>query len=141
MGAALIAKLASSLSPSNFAAASSLAEQQARSILASKLRVNASKVEQVGIWGRCYGNVTLDTSQTRVHNFQGAITGPHPFSLPVERCVSDPRWLREELPKLVSVRHNHMEGYGGETGGGVSEAVSLADMVAEWCRGREEESR
>ena len=138
-GASLMAKFASSLQPGNFVASSSLAEQQARSILAGKLGLNPSKVEQVGIWGLCYGDVAVDTSQTCVHDFPGAVTGPRPFSLPVNRCVFEPQWLSNELPRLLASLHGCSEGSRGGGGGGASEAHGLAEMVTAWCGGGEEE--
>ena len=69
----------------------------------------------------------VDARHSRVSNYQGAIVGPDPFSLPLERCLHDPTWLTSDLLEDVRERER---GEGG--GGGLSEAVAIAEMVRHW---------
>ncbi|CAI8057484.1 Putative malate dehydrogenase 1B, partial [Geodia barretti] len=129
LGAAVIARTASSIPRTNIIAAPSLVEQRSKSVVAGKLRLNAADVEQVCVWGRCGGGegVLVDVGNTRVHCYQGAIVGPDPFSLPLAHCLHDPDWLASSL--LGDVRKREREERGG---GGLSEAVAIAEMVRQW---------
>ena len=69
----------------------------------------------------------VDVGNTRVHCYQGAIVGPDPFSLPLAHCLHDPDWLASSL--LGDVRKREREERGG---GGLSEAVAIAEMVRQW---------
>ncbi len=138
-GAAVMARAVASLPKENFVASSSLAEQQARSILAQRLSLNGDNVHQVAIWGRTEGeDVIADVSHAQVQHFQGAIVGPDPFSIPLNKCVFDREWLGVEFPRLLAARHGRREGYRRESwcrGVDLPEAVGLARLMADWHRG------
>lgn len=133
-GAAIMAKAVTSIPRTNFVACPSLAENQARSILAQKLHLNSSDVRQVAIWGRTHGPVLCDTDHTRVHHFKGAVVGPDSFSLPVNQCVFEHEWLGKEFPSLVTARHGGMEGYRSDQCP-LSEAVGLVTLAQAWHNG------
>ena len=130
-GAAIMAQTVTSISKSSFVASPFLVMQQARSILAGKLNVKSSDLEKVAVWGPCEGEVVIDTAHTRVHNFQGSITGPEEFSLPLLECLFDRLWLNEEFPGLVLSRHLQGHGYGGR-GNDLAVAVGLCQLMKAW---------
>ena len=133
-GAAIMAKAVTSIPGTSFVACPSLAENQARSILAQKLHLNSSDVRQVAIWGRTHGPVLCDTDHTRVHHFKGAVVGPDCFSLPVNQCVFEREWLGKEFPSLLAARHGGMEGYRSDHCP-LSEAVGLVTLAQDWHSG------
>ena len=130
----LMAKAASSLEDQCFLASSALAEQQASSILASKLNVSPADVKQVGIWGWSSGDCIVNTSATRVQHFQGSIVGPDPFALNLRECLFDLQWLQEELPQQLAARHRCCEGY-GPRGTPLAEAVAISKLMRDWICG------
>ena len=132
-GAAIMVQTVSSISKTSFVASPFHAMQQARSILAGKLNVKSSDVEKVAVWGPCEGEVVIDTAHTRVHNFQGSITGPEEFSLPILKCLFDRQWLNEEFPELVLSRHLRGHGYGGRRND-LAVAVGLSQLMKAWWR-------
>ena len=133
-GAGLMALCTSSLSPACFVAAPSLAESQAKAVLANRLHLNSSNIKQLAVWGKTHGTVLADPSSTRVAHYPGAIVGPDPFDLPLTRCEFDGDWLEKEFPTLVEARHNQLEGY-REEGPSVAEAVGLAKLGSAWWQG------
>ena len=133
-GAAIMAKAVTSIPRTSFVACPSLAEAQARSILAQKLNINTADVRQVAMWGRTHGAVLSDTSHTRVHRFKGAVVGPESFSLPVSQCIFEKEWLSKEFPVLLAARHGGMEGYRSNRCP-LSEAVGLVTLAQDWCNG------
>lgn len=133
-GAAIMAKAVTSIPITNFVACPSLAENQARSILAQKLHLNSSDVRQIAIWGRTHGPVLCDTDHTRVHHFKGAVVGPDSFSLPVNQCVFEHEWLGKEFSSLLTARHGSMKGYRSNQCS-LSEAVGLVTLAQDWHSG------
>lgn len=132
--AALMARTVSSIDGQCFLASSALAEQQASSILASKLNVSPADVQQVGIWGMSSGDCIVDTSSMQVQHYRGSIVGPDPFSLTLQECLFDPQWLQEELPLQLAARHNCCEGYGPQ-GAPLAEAVAMSRLMSDWACG------
>ena len=133
-GAAIMAKAVTSIPKTSFVACPSLAEAQARSILAQKLNTNTADVRQVAMWGRTHGAVLSDTSHTLAHHFKGAVVGPESFSLPVRQCIFEKEWLSKEFPVLLAARHGGMEGYRSNRCP-LSEAVGLVTLAQDWCNG------
>ncbi len=130
-GAAIMAANVSSLPPSSFVAAPSLAESQSKSLLARHLSLNASDVSRVVIWGRTHGSVLVDTSCIRVAHYTGAIMGPNPFTLPLSRCEFDEEWIEKVFINLLASRHALLSGYKDE-GPSLAEAVSLIKLGQGW---------
>ena len=123
-GAAIMARTVSSIPKENFIASAALVEQQARALLAGKLKLNGSDVQQVAIWGKTREGV-VDTSQAMVRHFEGAIMGPDPFSLPLDRCLFESDWLDKEFPSLLAARN-------GRGQRSLTEAVVLGRLMEEW---------
>ena len=131
-GAAILARSAPSLPSTQIIAAPSLAERQARSIIGTRLGLNTADIQQVCVWGRTCGHVLVDASSAVVRHFQGAITGPNPFSLPIQRCEFEREWLERELQLEVERRHR-----GGRGAARLSEAMGVAELMRLWWRGGE----
>ena len=82
---------------------------------------------QLCVWGKCSGKDTVvDVSAVQVKHYPGAIVGPDPFSLPLTHCLHDTTWLTSGVVEEVERRGRE------ERGGGMSEAVAIADMVRDW---------
>ena len=71
----------------------------------------------------------VDVSQARVHHYQGAITGPDPFSLPLSHCLHDPAWLATGLSEELSRRWSDEK-----RGRGLSEAVAITELLHIWTQ-------
>ena len=121
-GVALIARTALSLDKHNIVGSPTLMEQRARSIVASKLHLNASCVGHVGILGRARGEVAVDLSLCQVQHYPGAVTGPPSFSLPVDQCILDPHWL-QTISSLVTTR---------PTLAVMCEAAGISEHMSSW---------
>ena len=137
-GAAMMAKAVSSIDRNNFIASPCLAEQQAKSIIAAQLSLNAADISQVALWGSTSGKVFPDLTHVRVKHFPGAVVGPDPYDLPLTRCVFDTDWLETEFAKLFEARHKKMEGYRQNGVGGAAslvEAIGLVSLAKEWREG------
>lgn len=131
-GAAILARSAPSLPSTQIIAASSLAERQARSVIGTRLGLNTADIQQVCVWGRTCGDVLVDASSAVVQHFQGAITGPGPFSLPIQRCVFEREWVEREFQLAVRRRHR-----GGRGAARLSEAMGVAELMRLWWKSGE----
>ena len=88
------------------------------------------------MWGRCGGeDVTIDADSAVVRHFPGAIVGPDPFSLPIQRCLFERDWLEGVLTE--EVRRSGV-GAGCGRGGVMSEAVAVAELVKKWWTNTED---
>lgn len=132
-GAAVMATM-SPLPPSSFVASPCLAESQARAVLGNRLKLNSSNIQKVAIWGMTHGPVMVDSTFTRVSHYPGAIVGPDPFNLPLNRCEFDIKWLAQEFPKLVTIRHSQLDSY-KEEGPAMVESLGLAQLGHHWVLG------
>ena len=136
-GAAIMAKTVTSIDKSCFIVAPSLAEQQAKAILAKRLGLNGSDIKQVAVWGRTCGDVLVDLAETRVHHFQGAVVGPDSFNLPITQCVFEPEWLANVFPAMITARHGHLEGY-QENRVTLTKVIGLVRLAKHWEDGDDE---
>ena len=138
IGVAVLAKTATSFAANRFTAPSELASYQAKAIIASRLNVNPSKIENVIICGRSSGEGAFaDLSQTCVHGFASSITGPPWYSRPIKECIHDHDWLRDEFHSLL-LKRSTGEGY-GPTGPIVAESVRLVQFLHCWVEGGTQE--
>ena len=139
-GAALMANAVSSINKANFIAAPSLAEQQAKAIIASKVELNRADIAQVAVWGHsCGEKAATDLSYVRVKHFPGAVMGPDPFDLPLTRCIFQIEWLENKYHRQFEARHKRMEGY-RKNGCALVEAMGLVKLANQWRDGDEEGS-
>ena len=138
-GAALMANAVSSIAKTNFIAAPCLVEQQAKSIIASKVELNGADIAQVAVWGHtCGEKVATDLTYVRVKHFPGAVMGPDPFDLPLTRCIFQTEWLESKFHRLFEARHKRMEGYqmsGHGNGAALVEAMGLSKLAKQWREG------
>lgn len=140
-GAALMANAVSSIDKTNFIAAPCLAEQQAKSIIASKVELNGADITQVAVWGHtCGEKAVTDLSHVRVKHFPGAVVGPDPYDLPLTRCIFQTEWLENKYHRLFEARHKTMEGYqrsgsGSTSGAALVEAMGLVQLAKQWKDG------
>ena len=131
VGAALLSRFAPSLPSAHIISAASQAEQNARSIIATTLGVNTADVRQVCIWGQTCGDVLVDASSAKVQHFNGAVTGPDPFFLPIEQCIFEREWLGCKLQQLVQQRQQASIGVGVMSG-----ANALSELMSIWWESR-----
>ncbi|KAF3706311.1 putative malate dehydrogenase 1B [Channa argus] len=80
-------------------------ENEARAILANKLRVNASDIKDVIVWGNISGSFYIDLQRAKVFNYNGAIKGPSFFSQSVLQIFHDKKWLETDFQDLVRCQH------------------------------------
>ena len=129
VGATLMSRSVTSIDPKQFIASPASAEYQASSIIASKLNVLTSDIKQVGIWGLSEGpHVIPDIRHTLVHHYQGSIVGNDEFSLPLDQCLFDKKWIQEEFSDLLVSRQNGARS-------SLVEAVGLAGLMKSWWEG------
>ena len=139
-GAALMANAVSSIDKSSFIASPCLAEQQAKSIIASKVKLNGADIAQVAVWGHtCGDEVATDLTHVRVKHFPGAVVGPDPYDLPLTRCIFQTEWLENKFHQLFEARHKRMDGYRRNSGHGIGaalvEAIGLVQLTQRWREG------
>ena len=137
IGVAMLAKTATSFAANRFTAPSELTSHQAKAIIASKLSINTSQVENIIICGRLRGEGTFaDISQACVYGYTSSITGPQWYSRPIKECIYDHDWLSGEFHSLLLKRSSGV-GY-GSTGPIVAESVRLVQFLRHWIEGTKE---
>lgn len=126
IGAGIMAHTVNSIDKKQFIASPAVAEYQACSILARKLNISSSDVSQVSIWGTCNSHSMIpDTSHTLVYHYKGSIVGNDSFSLPLDKCLFDKKWLKEDFPNLLTTRYV-------ESKSSLVEAVTLTRLMKNW---------
>jgi len=128
----IMSHYATSMQCQHFCTSHYFTEQQAKSILAGKLQINPSNITNIALWGN-----TVDLSQCRVSQYQGAIIGPPDFTLSLTNCLFDTKWLEEDFYKEFSTRSTN-EGY-KEGGPCVAEAASILRHMIDWTNGSDTE--
>lgn len=86
----------------NIIAMSRTLENQAKAVLAQRLKVNSACVVDVAVWGDPTGPHLVDVANARVHEYDGAIWGPPSFSQSVVEMAYDNKWLAIDFPHQVS---------------------------------------
>ncbi|KAM7365317.1 hypothetical protein PAMP_016259 [Pampus punctatissimus] len=76
-------------------------ENEARAIIAKKLKVRTSDITDVTVWGNISGSFYVDVQKAKVFNYDGAIKGPPFFSQPVLQVLHDRKWLETEFQDIV----------------------------------------
>ena len=117
---------------SQFCSSHYFTERQVNSIIANKLNINSSNISRVAIWGG-----TVDLTMCRVSQYDGAITGPPHFTLPLNNCLFDTKWLKEDFFKEFSSRSSK-SGYKDDSPS-VAEATSLLHHIQDWINGSDKE--
>ncbi|XP_034006878.1 putative malate dehydrogenase 1B [Trematomus bernacchii] len=76
-------------------------ENEARAIIARKLKVRTSDVTHVIVWGNISGSFYIDLQRAKVFNYDGPIKGPAYFSQPAKNILQERKWLETDLQELV----------------------------------------
>ncbi|KAM9836063.1 putative malate dehydrogenase 1B [Aulostomus maculatus] len=100
----LLLNNACSVDSHRFVAVATQLENQARAVLAKKLKVITSDVTDVIVWGNIGGSFYLDLQRAKVFNYDSPIKGPPPFSQEVLQILRDGKWLETEFHDLVRSR-------------------------------------
>ncbi|KAI4831403.1 hypothetical protein KUCAC02_000945 [Chaenocephalus aceratus] len=76
-------------------------ENEARAIIARKLKVRPSDVTHVIVWGNISGSFYIDLQRAKVFNYDGPIKGPAYFSQPAKNILQERKWLETDFQELV----------------------------------------
>ncbi|KAF7646709.1 hypothetical protein LDENG_00183610 [Lucifuga dentata] len=76
-------------------------ENEARALIANKLRVRASDVTDVIVWGNISGSFHADLQKAKVFHYNGAIQGPDFFFQAVLQMLHDKKWLEKDFQHLL----------------------------------------
>ncbi|KAL8621202.1 hypothetical protein ACOMHN_018503 [Nucella lapillus] len=85
-------------------------ESRAKAILARKLKVSACQMADLVLWGNVNGQRYIDTTRTKVFDYEGAIRGPPYYHESAVEKLHDKKWLDKELPFLLDKRGSEVEG-------------------------------
>ncbi|XP_031148149.1 putative malate dehydrogenase 1B isoform X2 [Sander lucioperca] len=76
-------------------------ENEAKAIVAKKLKVRTSDITNVIVWGNISGSFYIDLQRAKVFNYDGAIKGPAFFSQPAKSILQGRKWLETDFQDLV----------------------------------------
>ncbi|XP_030265539.1 putative malate dehydrogenase 1B [Sparus aurata] len=79
-------------------------ENEARAVVAKKLKVKTSDVANVLVWGNINGSFYVDLQRAKVFNYDGAIKGPAFYSQPVDKILYERKWLETDFQDMVRCR-------------------------------------
>ncbi|XP_068446420.1 putative malate dehydrogenase 1B isoform X1 [Clinocottus analis] len=92
---------ARSIDSHQFVTMATQVENEAKAILAKKLRVRPSDIKNVIVWGNISGSFYIDLQRAKVFNYNGAIKGPAFFSQDPQNIVQERKWLETDFQDLV----------------------------------------
>ncbi|XP_053170584.1 putative malate dehydrogenase 1B [Scomber japonicus] len=97
----LLLNNASSIDSRHFVTMATQLENEARAVMAKKLKVRTSDITDVIVWGNISGSFYIDLQRAKVFNYDGPIKGPPFFSQPVLEVFHDRKWLETEFQDFV----------------------------------------
>ena len=99
----VISHFANIVSKKNFFALSRFEENKLKSVVAKKLNVNSSKVNDIFLWGS-ENQFIIDLTIANVHGYDGAIWAPHltNFTYPVEKVIYERKWVEETVTDYIN---------------------------------------
>ncbi|XP_022624095.1 putative malate dehydrogenase 1B [Seriola dumerili] len=97
----LLVDNAQSIDSDQFVTMATQLENEAKAIMAKKLRVKASDITDLIVWGNISGSFYIDLQRAKVFNYDGAIKGPAFFSQSLLKIFHDRKWLETDLQDLV----------------------------------------
>ncbi|XP_047211012.1 putative malate dehydrogenase 1B [Girardinichthys multiradiatus] len=100
----LLVENAPSINSHQFVATATQLENEARAVLAKKMRVRPSDVTDVIVWGNISGSFIIDLQRAKVFNYRGAIRGPDSFPQSVLQILHDRKWLETEFQQQVRLQ-------------------------------------
>ncbi|KAK5847618.1 hypothetical protein PBY51_016732 [Eleginops maclovinus] len=92
---------ARSIGSNQFVTVATQLENEARAIIAKKLKVRTSDVTHVIVWGNISDSFYIDLQRAKVFNYDGPIKGPAFFSLPAKNILQERKWLETDFQELV----------------------------------------
>ncbi|KAM3857152.1 putative malate dehydrogenase 1B [Diretmus argenteus] len=92
---------ARSIDSRRFVAMATQLEYEARAVIAKKMKVRASDITDVFVWGNISGSFYVDLQRAKVFNHTGAVRGPAFFSRPILELLYDRKWLKTDFQGLV----------------------------------------
>ncbi|XP_051284206.1 putative malate dehydrogenase 1B [Dicentrarchus labrax] len=99
-------------------------ENEARAVIAKKLKVKTSDITDVIVWGNISGSFYIDLQRAKVFNYDGAIKGPAFFSQPIQKILHDRKWLQTDFQELVGCQRAAVASKSGRAA-----AMSLANGI------------
>nr|XP_020447642.1 putative malate dehydrogenase 1B isoform X1 [Monopterus albus] len=97
----LLVESAPSIDWRQFVTIATQLENEARAIIAKKLKVRTSDITDVIVWGNISGSFYIDLQMAKVFNYDGAIKGPSFFSQSLLKIFHDRNWLKTDFQDLV----------------------------------------
>ncbi|XP_047432090.1 putative malate dehydrogenase 1B isoform X2 [Mugil cephalus] len=97
----LLMSNAASIDNCQFVATATQLENEARAVIAKKMKVRASDITDVIVWGNISGSFYIDLQRAKVFNYDGPIKGPGLFSQSLLKVFHDRNWLETDLQHLV----------------------------------------
>ncbi|XP_068931214.1 putative malate dehydrogenase 1B isoform X2 [Petaurus breviceps papuanus] len=116
-----------SINPRNIIALAMVLENEAKAMLARKLKTTASDIKDVIIWGNITGSRYIDLKKTKVFRYDSAIWGPPSYSRYVLNLIFDSDWIAKEFGhslNLWSLRGHFQRG--------ILAAHCIATMLKFW---------
>ncbi|XP_056664145.1 putative malate dehydrogenase 1B isoform X2 [Monodelphis domestica] len=93
----LIIQHTPSVNPRNIIAVAMIVENEAKAMLARKLKAPASDVKDVIIWGNITGFRYIDLKKAKIFKYNSAIWGPPNYSRFLLQLIFDSEWIRKEF--------------------------------------------
>ncbi|XP_040035555.2 putative malate dehydrogenase 1B isoform X1 [Gasterosteus aculeatus] len=100
----LLLEHACSIDSHQFITMATQLENEAKAILATKLKVRTSDIRNVIVWGNISGSFYIDLQWTKVFNYDGAIKGPAFFSQPALKLLHQRKWLETDFQDMARRR-------------------------------------
>ena len=125
------------LPPENIVAMSRGIENHAKGVIAEKLKINASIVADVIVWGNPNGSYLIDISRSRLHEYNSAIWGPG-YLQPTIDMIHDDKWLASDFMQLVKKRHSAIKDQVKHEIS-VSDGQAICSLVKHWIQGTSSE--
>ncbi|XP_072473484.1 putative malate dehydrogenase 1B isoform X1 [Notamacropus eugenii] len=123
----LLITYAPSINPRNIIALATVVENEAKAILARKLKTTASDIKDVIIWGNITGSRYIDLKKAKVFRYDSAIWGPPSYSRYLLNLIFDSEWLSKEFGNSLNAWS--LKGYFRR---GISSAHCIATILKFW---------
>ncbi|XP_036613778.1 putative malate dehydrogenase 1B [Trichosurus vulpecula] len=86
-----------SINPRNIIAVAMVIENEAKAMLARKLKTTTSDIKDVIIWGNITGSRYIDLKKAKVFRYDSAIWGPPSYSRYLLNLIFDSEWITKEF--------------------------------------------
>ncbi|XP_074047626.1 putative malate dehydrogenase 1B isoform X2 [Macrotis lagotis] len=99
----LLITFAPSIYPRNVIAVAMMIENEAKAMLARKLKTPANDIKDVIIWGNITGSRYIDLRKAKVFRYNSAIWGPPNFSRFLLNLIFDGEWVTKEFEAALNL--------------------------------------